>query len=175
MRQIGIAWWLYLDDHDDRFPAEIISNGQINFGGKEADYDGMVGGDTLAGERPINPYLDINSEDDEAALEVFHCPSDKRPVITDEGLKFENSFECYGNSYIANGDLTRNIGYNYPLSAITAPYSKLLLVADRSGRPPHGGVDPNIKVNVVFLDGHVKLHNYDADWTSGEVLIDPTP
>ena len=38
----------------------------------------------------------------------------------------------------------------------------------------HGGVKPDIKVNILFLDGHVKMHNCDADWGS-EVLLHPAP
>ena len=70
LRQIGIAWHLYLDDHDEMFPVDI---GGTAFGGKQGRGDGSA----TAEERPLNPYLDIYSEDDVGALELFHCPSDQ--------------------------------------------------------------------------------------------------
>ena len=75
LRQIGIAWYLYLDDHDERFPKYDIpaSDTQCDsrtFGGKES-----ISGGSTASDRPLNRYLDIYSENDKSALEVFHFPS----------------------------------------------------------------------------------------------------
>lgn len=176
LRQIGIAWYLYLDDHNECFPSDIIMGYGL--------YGGTIGG-------PLNPYLDAPTVDSEGslpdendpALKVFHCPAD----TSDEG-----PFAWWGTSYLMNTDLM-NYGLfapgfrkPRPLSTITAPYDKLLIAS--CGYPfgvsTHGGTSPHKKVNVLFMDGHVKMHDYNADFDdddndvndpSKNVYLDPTP
>ncbi len=175
LRQIGVAWWLYLDDHNECFPSwdgvlytdikDPTRCIDVTFGGKKGNfqYEGEPQGcDRSAEYRPLNRYLDIYSEDDVAALEIFHCPSD---------TGVNRKFDVYGSSYAANiailtyGPAGPGLSYlPRPLSTVKVPYSKLCLVMC-GGR--HGGT------NILFLDGHVKMHNWNEDWLSGEVLVDP--
>ncbi len=181
LRQIGLAWQMYLDDHDETFP-KFGFNASVNpplinwftYGGKGGGCVGIFGiGANSAEYRPLNRYLDIRSEGDTSTLEIFHCPGDKRPAWS-RG----NVFGATGNSYFGN---VQNLAERR-LSSIGEPTSKILLACDGSGSiffpniPYHRGVIPTAKVNVLFLDGHVGLHNYDNDWdTAGgsEVISNP--
>ncbi len=182
LRQIGIAWYLYLDDHDECSPQYGVNakNTEANayiFGGKKGgrgfyDYE-----NNSAKYRVLNKYLDINSENDKSAIEIFRCPNDEgkkkiRRISRNRYRIYMDSFYWYGTSYIANKNIlicyaSTSSYRSYkprPLSSIRVPYSKLLLSADNVFFSYHGGVKPHVKVNVLFLDGHVKMHNYDADF-----------
>jgi len=169
LMQIGMAWSLYLDDHDEKFPD--ISSKHM-FGG----WKGLTSFPVEA--RPLNPYLDVYSENDKAALEVFHCPSDivNRQLL---GPTPATLFNFWGNSYAVNTYLTDPFADppGTPLSSIVTPFSKLALTTDRyievPGTSVHGGTSHNVELNVLFLDGHVGLHDYDADWDSGQVIWGP--
>jgi len=50
------------------------------------------------------------------------------------------------------------------LSSIKYPFTKIRLVRDSLLMGSHEGRRPYQKVIVLFLDGHVSLHNYEADW-----------
>jgi prepilin-type N-terminal cleavage/methylation domain-containing protein/prepilin-type processing-associated H-X9-DG protein len=161
LRQIGIAWLLCIDDHNECFPAEVVSNGNITFGGKAVNSI-ITGSNVPENQRHLNQYLDIYSADDKGALKIFYCPSDKKPPGTASGYK--NYFDYHGNSYDTNGQLSRRLT-PYPLSSITVPHSKLYLTKDyshyHSRQTGYGKTD----YNIVFLDGHVKMHSwFDVDW-----------
>ena len=168
LQQFGIAWYLYLDDHGDKFPEKQPGDNstEILFGktGTETGYD------TGAADRPLNPYLDIYSDNDKIALEVVHCPSDRENPTR---------FDKRGTSYNMNFWLFDNPAVS--IKSVTVPYSQLFFMGDTPlGSPPgeityHGGEHPYSKMNVLFLDGHVKMHDDSADWDSGEVLTVPTP
>ncbi|MBU4375995.1 MAG: type II secretion system GspH family protein, partial [Candidatus Omnitrophica bacterium] len=68
LRQHGIAWYLYLDDHNDCFPPSMGGSMEFYFGGKVPQ-----------GSRPLNPYLQI-TDFESPNTEVFHCLDDARPV-----------------------------------------------------------------------------------------------
>ena len=170
LRQIGVAWYLYLDDHDNCFPvyddgSELVPRigdtycNESTFGGKVAGFT------QRANTRPLNKYLNVVTElGDEAASEIFHCPSDKPGVFFSDGYiplyKLQMStFDIYGNSYLAN----RNILYYEvgnkpvprPLSTVATPYSETWLVRDFN-LYSHG--DHRAKVhswNILYLDSHV--------------------
>ena len=170
LRQQGIAWYVYLNDHNECFPPSPYSATH-----RQAPAAWLYGGkagtewEMPASERVLNPYLDVYSEKDKDALEVFHCPSD---------LGENSDFNYYGNTYYANWlILSYRVGGDYkprPLSTITTPYSRLLLVNDRGVY--HGGYPLSIeKVNVLFLDGHVKTHRYqDYDMDAENSRLDPS-
>ena len=194
LRQIGIAWYLYLDDHDEKFPKfsnhpgntdETTCIGQT-FGGRSYGSYGVA----PAISRPLNRYIGVDvsrplSEvENDPLLEIFHCPSDSD--MRKMYLNQNSCFEEFGNSYFANENI---LDYTpggepppwtqRPLSSIVAPSSKLKLVCepidDSLGysRSYHGGRESLLKINILFLDGHVKLHNSNADYISNEVLVDP--
>lgn len=87
LRQIAIAWHLYLDAHDDHFYQDINAN--VIYGGKTTRIP------SFRKPRPLNPFLDLPEMVDEAP--VFHCPTDTG------GPRVEPThYDHYGTSYATN-------------------------------------------------------------------------
>lgn len=150
LRQIGIAWFLYLDDNNEKFPSDM--DYVYIFGGKA----GQSGYGTPAEDRILNPYLDIYSEADKSAIEIFHCLSDDGNVPSGDIF-----FDRIGNSYMMNHYLL--VGPS-SLSSITASFSKLTLTRDMAFWHK-----PYQNQNHLFMDGHVKMHDwYDIDWIDSD-------
>ncbi len=190
LRQHGIAWYLYLDDHNDRFPDGDTTpiNGGANwrsFGGKQ----GTANGEEYAAQyRALNRYLDIDS-DSSPSVEVFHCPDDIGPNNPQY-----SSFNQFGTSYIRNAYIyaTGGVGsWRRPLSTITSPRNKVCLeycnTANSPGHAGRGGfnpaTNPRVLVMVLFVDGHTAgpywyaisggdFETYDPN-TTKPVLLSP--
>ncbi|MDD5679758.1 MAG: type II secretion system protein [Candidatus Omnitrophica bacterium] len=167
LRQHGIAWYLYLDDHNECFPRFDIhpddggAGGAMGFGGK----DGIAyGNDAYKAEyRALNRYLDIFDENS-SNVEIFHCPDDKQPFLTGG----TTVFNAFGSSYYANekilspyyGDPFGEPGES-PLSKITSPRNKVFLErCYEEELPGHGRKDTRFppqttSVMILFVDGHV--------------------
>ena len=172
LRQIGIAWHLYLDEHNQKFPhfsypQDLQEYAYYWWGGKSGFREPRI-----AETRILNEYLDISSDDDEAALEIFHCPSDRRRTISDIWGQFPfvntTTFDYWGNSYELNAPNLNEVS----ILSTNTPHWKLLFVATPANYGAvHGGENPKMKRNVLFLDGHVKMHDYNTDWSwpSGDV------
>ena len=163
LRQHGVAWYLYLDDHNECFPkkagpASDIQCSWYTFGGKAGtgDYDS-------ADMRPLNRYLDVNNT---SSAEIFHCPDDTKVSIDGK-----TSFDYEGNSYEINDSIIEFGPYSQrPLSTITNPHDKVYLeMCNSSNNPGHGGKGPGdytkVPVMVLFVDGHVKgPYLYDSEF-----------
>ncbi|MCG2705518.1 MAG: DUF1559 domain-containing protein [Candidatus Omnitrophica bacterium] len=169
LRQHGIAWYLYLDDHNECFPKagdppSGVGCGVASFGGKAGS---SLGYETYtATMRPLNRYLDV---DNTSSAEIFHCPDDTKASSGDK-----TNFAAWGNSYSCNWSILAfgSPATQRPLSTITSPRSKVYLeMCMPSTNPGHGGkgsVSPNTPVMVLFVDGHVKgpyLYYNDLDQT----------
>ena len=165
LRQHGIAWYLYLADHNDCFPkyGTDYSKGETGgsyFGGKKG-YGGNQGPD--ASIRVLNRYLEIK-DNLNPNVNLFHCPDDSKNY---PGLS-KNAFDTWGNSYNANTFVLayspsgNNLGPFEPRSidSVTFPKNKVYLEHDTVGmKPGHGpavGRVDNVPVMVLFVDGHVK-------------------
>ena len=136
LRQHGIAWYLYLDDHDERFPrwtgtpqqTDDVTCNYITFGGRETDHM-----EVPAANRPLNSYLDIYSDTDKAALEIFRCPDDIKPSGPNPNMPEMTAFNYCGTSYEVNSNILHFGGEPYerrPLSSIIYPHSKVYLEKD---------------------------------------------
>jgi prepilin-type N-terminal cleavage/methylation domain-containing protein len=92
LRQIAIAWDMYLINNDEIFLKGPSANHE--FGGWEG-----VGGYAL--HRPLNGYvslpLDMNSPD---GAEIFRCPSDCGGILGCPPLQL--AYDYFGNSYQTN-------------------------------------------------------------------------
>jgi len=159
LRQHGIAWYLYLDEHNDCFPqgssgppSDIYCD-DLYFGGK-AGKDIYGSPAYAADRRPLNRYLGV---DNTSSAEIFHCPDDAVPI---SWLRDSTIFNYFGTSYEFNQCLFM-IGRQRPLSTITNPHSKVYLEMcenDYGMRPGHSGkgtVSSYLSM-VLFVDGHVK-------------------
>jgi prepilin-type N-terminal cleavage/methylation domain-containing protein/prepilin-type processing-associated H-X9-DG protein len=80
-KQIGLAYHMYTDDHNDSYPAH---NDWASVGGTNGTYDVFV----AATNRPLNKYL--------GAMEIFRCPSDKGDIFRNA----RHAYLQYGNSYL---------------------------------------------------------------------------
>jgi len=168
LRQHGIAWCLYLDEHDEQFPCWTGGVSEFDFGGKKG-----AGLTTPAQSRILNPYLEIYDESS-PNLEVFHCPDDKRPNSESDN---QTSFDYLGTSYVRNPQFSP--GY-IKLSEITTPWDKLWLEIDAAwNMPGHGGqgdeTDPKIPVMVLFMDSHVSgsfYYNEEFETGGGDRVLE---
>lgn len=169
LRQHGVAWYLYLEDHGDCFPKydELPSDVQCSiytFGGK-------IGSNMYpypANMRPLSRYLDVNNT---SSAEVFHCPDDTKAYIGSFGGR--TIFSNFGNSYYFNYDVLSYLDppSQRPLNTITSPRDKVWLEMCNSmivpGHSRKGNtLYPKTPVMVLFVDGHVKgpyLFNNDFE------------
>lgn len=167
LRQIGVAWHLYLDDYNGAFLKGPNMNKQ--FGGVKIN-------DDETDERPLNRYLGQNTATDSSDhRSVFYCPGDTRANNTLGRIFFEDDGNSYqANSYLIGQDqlretteLNHELNQRLPyltLQAITANPSQLLLVGDTHWRSQWEPLPFELKVadwhrkpgffNIVFLDGH---------------------
>ena len=83
-RQIGLAFFLFADDNQDKYPA---TSSWDNYGGTIGKSD-QFGGFTAETNRPLNQYA--------ANVNVFHCPSDKGDSLVPQ---FKTGWEMSGTSY----------------------------------------------------------------------------
>lgn len=91
LRQIGTAWFVYLNDSQGRFYQDDTAH--VKFGG----WPGLMG----YMPRPLNPYLGLEPEPNETEARILNCPAD-RGGVPDPGLQYERVYRLNGNSYCAN-------------------------------------------------------------------------
>lgn len=161
LRQMGIALFMYIDDHDGTllYRAGWAGGVYSDFGGKRGV---SVFGERPAKYRELNPYVGVDVSKSEAdvekdpALAIFHCPDDKDNCWMAPEY---SCFDYFGNSYLlfwTNG--------SFKMSSIQVPLSKLEAIQEIWFL--HG----SDLTNVLFYDGHVKTHHYPKDWDNGDVL-----
>jgi len=175
LKQIAIAWNMYLDDHNGRFYQK--ATGHYTYGG----WAGESNPDKV---RPLNPYLSLPETGASITeTKVFKCPSDDGRLATDS-LKY---YEYLGTSYQTNHLLIgqNKLGYylpNDPDNTLTKAinkqlkdnninkvgnHSEILLIGDYEWAmqwQPGKKREPewhrrDYHHNLAFLDGHVEyLH-----------------
>ncbi len=170
LRQHGMAWHMYLSDHDDKFPPfqmnPVIGSPQqgyidyYTFGGKEgSSYKAWYPSGTCSAQyRALNRYLDITN-DTSPSTKLFQCPNDTKPSIIFVGTS-KTAFDFYGNSYWCNGVGLDNGGASpLSLSSIVRSKSKFFLeTCYPSNLPGHslkGNLFGQTPLMVLFVDGHV--------------------
>jgi len=163
LRQHGIAWYLYLDEHNECFPQwGLPIDGKADYftyGGASGKYPGAA-----VENRILNRYLDIYDETS-SNLTLFQCPDDKKPNWLTAAQT--TTFKCFGNSYFAN-----NILFGLSLGDIQRPRDRLWLGrCAEVNEPGHGRTDPlerGTPIMVVFLDGHAGgPYFYQNDFETG--------
>ncbi len=194
LKQITIAWHLYLDDNDDCFYQQREANHAYGGWGGVGGYE-----DPCDYPRFLNPYLQLPLEiTEEDSAKVFRCPSDK-------GGEFyaEKAYIYFGNSYQTNLML---VGQNQlPTETIEEPWkelhgeinkylenlkrthiaepSRVLLVGDNNWVDQWHFLDPydeytwhdkEYYYNMAFLDGRVDyLHIRKGLYVTDEYCVMP--
>jgi prepilin-type N-terminal cleavage/methylation domain-containing protein/prepilin-type processing-associated H-X9-DG protein len=171
LKQIAVAWQMYLDDYGGRFYQGWNS---------DVDYGGWKGTAVPVGPRPLNKYVSLPpTVTSERKAKVFRCPSDKGGVLP--------AYSLYGTSYRTNHlligpdrigwlpdrQLRNEINKRLPRlnrSDVGSP-SRLILIGDY-GWVDQWWPDPDwglrlewhgrcCEYNVAFFDGHaafMKIH-----------------
>ena len=163
LRQIGMAWKMYLDDNDGRFPRGV--NKASLYGGVNTN-----GGNN----RPLNPYLNIpDSSVPGPKAEIFKCPFDDMVFSSWLGNSYKgNLFLCdqtqVSNLIFDSNDILKNAVNarlpNLKLSNIDSP-SHLFLAGDdywyiiftQNNTRYSWHTDPEC-ANILFMDGHVQYN-----------------
>jgi len=187
LKQIAVAWNMYLDDNEGRFYQ--AGNANVLYGG----WSGLQ----PPSPRPLNKYFGLPVElSDEVKIEngakVFCCPADRGGAAL--YMPFEKAYNLWGTSYQTNNMLIGadqmlpgndkftplHIEVNKQLRNLTVSrvnhHSRLLLIGDcgwynQIKAPLHPQV-PGIDIkeqaewhdradyhNMAFLDSHVKFLN----------------
>lgn len=164
LRQIGMAFAMYADDHDDRFV----------LGGDPTDLhtDSWIGGPDETKVKAMQPLAAVTSPYTKSG-KIWHCPSDigfERGGIF-ETIPFDTRpsvFQKHGSSYF----------YRTPLVVEDKPFSALV---NWDSEPPfaqnnsaqiaylydgnggwHGGSGDGRRYNMIFIDGHAKSITRDG-------------
>jgi prepilin-type N-terminal cleavage/methylation domain-containing protein/prepilin-type processing-associated H-X9-DG protein len=101
LKQIAVAWDMYLNDNDERF-YQGVNNVYYTYGG----WNGLEYKDIPDDEipfRPLNKYVDLPgkiSSEDEA--EVYRCPADRGGAYGSGYALYEKFYDIYGTSYCTN-------------------------------------------------------------------------
>jgi len=169
LRQIGLGWHLYLQDHDGWFPLYV--NGlQWFYGGKQPCMYETLGRGYVPDQRPLNPYVSALLEDERLA-EVFKCPADRGVFdVTNSGTLEETgrytAHKYYGNSYMLNRFMLHyynDIKQPLMFDQIEANHATLVMAGDcqwyytvnhQQRLDAHWHSDDH-RMNLLCLDGHV--------------------
>ncbi len=174
VKQLGAAWSQYWADHDGWFPL-LKLNAQWYYAGKHPSVYHPI---PELENRPLNPYVGLTLTDSEG-LEVFECTEDG-PITQASGspgpTKGINTFVFYGNSYPLNTGVMYRRAYR-DIHDPGSAYFEQRRVSHIKNSPSWVGFlgdaqwtyaswnapfdasfhNKEDKVNVLFLDGHVKF------------------
>lgn len=177
LRQHGIAWALYIDDHNEKL-AILGDSCTWCLGGNFSSYAPTATVD----KRPLNRYVG-HEIDGAVTAEIFHCPSDTLPCPPGD----VTVFEALGCSYKVNSRLFASVNSKpRGITSITVPGDRLCMEhCLQSVTPGHGGrgEESLTPVMVLFFDGHVSgpyRHSlsfngdFGIDYSSGKpIILDP--
>ena len=111
LKQMGLAWQLYLNDNDHCFPR--YPSAHVRYGGWPAKVYEENFWEDLWRDRPLNPYMILGAQQEitETAARIYCCPADRGGA----GKEGYTTFKYYGTSYATNTCL---IGPDkFPISA----------------------------------------------------------
>ena len=182
-KQIGIAYHLYADDNDDKYP---VQPGWHAAGGTNGTYGVFV----AATNRPLNKYTGV--------YELFRCPNDKGDQLNSSNIK--NCYLSYGNSYLPQwqhdsfrtrhvlGDsgATRGSYENLSMksSDIALGPSHKIIQGDwawhaNRGNTAQKSIWHNYKgksrFNMLFGDGHIEFYQFPEPRLMEQWIWSPAP
>ena len=173
LRQITLAWHIYLDDSEERFYQGANAN---------VDFGGWKGESVYALNRPLNSYVGLpDGIMNPGGAQLFHCSADSGGILgVQAGVR---AYSYFGNSYQSNilvigpsqipvptgplKQLHEQINARLPdlkVSSVDDP-ARLLLLGDNNWVNQWDLDMPDVKAwhgrahwhNMAFLDGHVKF------------------
>jgi len=189
--RIGEAWFMYLAEHNNQFPAVPLQPGWFYGGARFSAVTDTVIPDL---NRPLTPYLPTFRTNDTHEI-VWCCPADRG--VTDEsgtlGTGRRTAFQSYGTSYRANaallqprsrGDHPSNDSAEFRglnRSEITTAASRLLLggdpiwfeVAESTNLTAAAWHGQEHSGNLLFLDGSVRFLAVRPRSVPGPIVFDP--
>lgn len=161
LRQIGMAWQMYADDHDGMPPWAIDCADQYlpqiwsHFPGFQALIPSMP-----RHEEVLRPYMH--------SRQIWQCPSDTGyDVLEDSGLPLDGrptAYDAFGNSYMYQTIITF---MQRPIEQLREP-TKANVYFDGYGSWHGGRGFGDKRWNVYYADGHVKTAGrtqYDEGWS----------
>jgi prepilin-type N-terminal cleavage/methylation domain-containing protein/prepilin-type processing-associated H-X9-DG protein len=183
-RQIGAAWFAYLEDHEGTFPTipdpmrRNVGSGEFSAAADDPSwgYGGvrfsMTGDPFIDFNRPLSRYLPLRNAR-VPAEQFFHCPADQgiTGALREAGTGSRTAYRSFGTSYRAVAALSdgRRVSENVPhrgltLNEIVTVPSRQALMGDplwyevredtKRRADWHGRDD---RCNVLFLDGSVRF------------------
>jgi prepilin-type N-terminal cleavage/methylation domain-containing protein/prepilin-type processing-associated H-X9-DG protein len=164
LRQIGVATFLFLEDHNGHFFYPRDDGSRLTVLGKKGE-----GRTRPADQRRLNPYLGVSGPED--PMEVLHCPGDTGDGLASglgDGLSvYDHSGSSYHPNIHGFLGLKRRPGQT-PIheSEIMEPARFVIFSEDpaisqvwNNGRYTRGWHRDNSPVfNLLFADGHVGRH-----------------
>jgi prepilin-type N-terminal cleavage/methylation domain-containing protein/prepilin-type processing-associated H-X9-DG protein len=184
LRQIALAWHMYLDDYDGAFFQGI--NAHFIYGG----WEGIL----FQGQpRPLNKYFSLPpTPQSESEAKLFRCPADKgdtgSPFYITHGTSYSTNILLIGQNkigWLPSTELKNAINArlkNLNRSRVDNP-ARLLLIGDYCwgfqwlpSPYPQGAYWHGRKChyNVAFLDGHVDfLHIHKGLYITPEYTVLP--
>ena len=190
LKQLALAWHVYLDDHDGQF-YQLDQNAYFLYGGWKGDNSPIPNR-----RKPLNKYVGLPEiVESRADAKVFRCPSDNGTIgklMYDEvGTSYQTNMLLIGEGRVlplpndpglrlTNGINNRLLNLNR--SQVANP-ARLLLIGDYGSgyqwlpSPYPRGVtwhDRCCHYNVAFLDGHVEfLKIRKGVYVSDEYVVIP--
>jgi prepilin-type N-terminal cleavage/methylation domain-containing protein/prepilin-type processing-associated H-X9-DG protein len=168
LRQLGAAWYMYLDDYGGKFYRRR-ENADFIFGGWKGRYYPNE-------ERVLNGYLDLDpSPVSKEKAKIFRCPGDKGytgPVFYEDlGNSYQTNILLVGQEQIGHPpDSELRVAINEKMTGLTRQavdnHSRVILIGDYAWVYqwlPEDREDPTFFhqrrccYNVAFLDGHVEF------------------
>jgi prepilin-type N-terminal cleavage/methylation domain-containing protein len=146
--QIGIAYRMYSDDQNDKYP---VHAGWASVGGTRPSMPDITGnaadygGDEYETNRPLNSYA--------PNVEIFHCPADKGDALNPQP---KTCWEGWGNSYLVEW-----YSYAFRVAKVTGSNGKI-----------HPKVEP-IKGSEIALKPANKILQGDWPWHANRTITDP--
>ncbi len=165
LRQIGLAWQLYLVDSKEYFPP-WQSNLQWFYGGQHPSEANKNSKSPFSlNYRPLNPYADMAIKDQAVGSGLFQCPAGRHiPGVTGT----YDVYEYFGNCYMMNYSFLMKPGIpgrkgqkSFHMNFIGVPHGKLILAGDCQWYYTIHDVEwdanfhnDNDEMAVVFMDTH---------------------
>ncbi len=166
VKQWGLAFWMYSDDHDDFFPYEGVGIGSIAAGNNLSAWYNTV--PVYAGQPPLQDLYQGGSPPLPGGKSIFVCPSVRKspgtlPTLTRPFFMygFNNRLDPNGARRFKRADCVR------PVETVTFTENSEANFPSTAGL--YTPARHSLRANLAFVDGHVQgVHTNDYRRTRDE-------